>query len=172
MVVWKRFRLRKWSPFSAYTAAERQLPCIRGERKFKTRPKISPQWPAEKQWGASSKPQLDRARSNHMNTLESRIPQASYFWNETRNFAHVRRGRSAGSTAGCFPVISWTFLLNSGKNLDSVLLTFWDLSGAKVCRPCRSRQELSNEYLLAKIGVDTAENEPHKVWRKIQFTIH
>ena len=27
----------------------------------------------------------------------------------------------------------------------------------------RSRQELSNEYLLAKIGVDTAENEPLKV---------
>ena len=25
---------------------------------------------------------------------------------------------------------------------------------------CRSRRELSNAYLLAKIGVDTAENEP------------
>ena len=25
---------------------------------------------------------------------------------------------------------------------------------------CRSRRELSNEYLLAKLGVDTAENEP------------
>ena len=30
----------------------------------------------------------------------------------------------------------------------------------------------SNEYLLAKIGVDTAENEPLEVWGKIQFTIH
>ena len=29
-----------------------------------------------------------------------------------------------------------------------------------MCASCRSRQELSNEYLLAKIGVDTAENEP------------
>ena len=28
---------------------------------------------------------------------------------------------------------------------------------------CRSRRELSNEYLVAKIGVDTAENEPSKV---------
>ena len=28
---------------------------------------------------------------------------------------------------------------------------------------CRSRRELSNEYLLAKIGFDTAENEPPKV---------
>ena len=32
---------------------------------------------------------------------------------------------------------------------------------------CRSRRELSNEYLLAKIGVDTAENEPLEVWVKI-----
>ena len=31
---------------------------------------------------------------------------------------------------------------------------------------CRSRRELSNEYLLAKIGVDTAENEPLEVWGK------
>ena len=37
---------------------------------------------------------------------------------------------------------------------------------------CRSRRELSNEYLLAKIGVDTAENEPLEIWGKIQFTIH
>ena len=32
---------------------------------------------------------------------------------------------------------------------------------------CRSRRELSNEYLLAKIGVDRAENEPLEVWGKI-----
>ena len=37
---------------------------------------------------------------------------------------------------------------------------------------CRSRRELSNEYLLAKIGVDTAENEPLEVWGKIQFIFH
>ena len=28
-----------------------------------------------------------------------------------------------------------------------------------------------NEYLLAKIGVDTAENEPLQVWGVIQFNI-
>ena len=28
---------------------------------------------------------------------------------------------------------------------------------------CRSRRELSNEYLLAKFGFDAAENEPCKV---------
>ena len=33
------------------------------------------------------------------------------------------------------------------------------LTGAKACTSCRSRQELSNEYLLAKIGLDTAEND-------------
>ena len=33
-------------------------------------------------------------------------------------------------------------------------------------------KSFSNEYLLAKIGVDTAENEPLKVWRTIQFIIH
>ena len=37
---------------------------------------------------------------------------------------------------------------------------------------CRSRRELSNEYLLDEIGVDTAESEPLEVWGKIQFTIH
>ena len=30
----------------------------------------------------------------------------------------------------------------------------------------RSRRELSYVYLLAKIGVDTAENEPPEVWGK------
>ena len=37
---------------------------------------------------------------------------------------------------------------------------------------CISRRELSNEYVLTKIGVDTAENEPLEVWVKIQFIIH
>ena len=35
-------------------------------------------------------------------------------------------------------------------------------NGAKECI-CRSRRELSNEYLLAKSGSNTAENEPCKV---------
>ena len=42
-------------------------------------------------------------------------------------------------------------------------------SGAKVCKSCRSGQELSNEYLLAKIGfdTDTAENGPLKVRQQL-----
>ena len=39
-----------------------------------------------------------------------------------------------------------------------------------MCKSCRYRQELSREYLLAKIGVDTAENEPLKVCQKILIT--
>ena len=38
---------------------------------------------------------------------------------------------------------------------------------AKVCKSCRSRQELSNEYLIVKFDFDTAENEPLKVCQKI-----
>ena len=39
---------------------------------------------------------------------------------------------------------------------------------------CRSRRELSNAYLLAKIGVDTAEKEPLEVWgeNSIHYSPH
>ena len=54
------------------------------------------------------------------------------------------------------------------------MLTFWRLSAAKVCKSCRSRQGLSNEYLFIRIRFDTAENEPPEVWRRFyscfQFT--
>ena len=36
------------------------------------------------------------------------------------------------------------------------------LSGAKARKSCSSRQELAKQYLVAKFGVDTAENEPLK----------
>ena len=42
-----------------------------------------------------------------------------------------------------------------------------DSKGAKMCNSCRSRQELSNEDLLANCGVDTAENGPLKVCQKL-----
>ena len=68
------------------------------------------------------------------------------------------------------------------KKFDEIWLNFWmrssgclpealfmvfqlDYKGAEVCDPCRSRQELSNKYLLANIGFDTAENEPPKVFQ-------
>ena len=58
------------------------------------------------------------------------------------------------------------FCRNSNKNakkFDEFLRRFRIWSGAKDCKSCRSRKTLKNEYLLAKIGVDTAENEPSKV---------
>ena len=57
------------------------------------------------------------------------------------------------------------------KQFDENVLNFCEWSGAKEFRSDRSRQELSNEYLIAKIGFDTAENEPLKVWGLIQFNI-
>ena len=42
-----------------------------------------------------------------------------------------------------------------------------DSKGAKVRTSCRFRYELSNEYLLAKFGADTAENGSLKVCQKL-----
>ena len=39
-----------------------------------------------------------------------------------------------------------------------------DLSSREECGNGRSRQALSNEYLIAAIGLDTADNGPIKVW--------
>ena len=49
------------------------------------------------------------------------------------------------------------------NKFDEKTLKYWSLSGAKACKSCRSRQELSNEYLVAKIGVSKAEDEPLKI---------
>ena len=49
-------------------------------------------------------------------------------------------------------------------------LKFRIWSGAKACKSCRSRQELSNERLLAKIGFDTAENGPLKVCQQLAIS--
>ena len=57
-------------------------------------------------------------------------------------------------------VEQWFKLAKKCEKIDENFLNYWGLSGAKACKSCRSRQELSNEYLLAKFGVDTAENEP------------
>ena len=55
------------------------------------------------------------------------------------------------------------FHFHSGKSLDVFLLKFCDLSGAKVCKSCRSRKIQQNEPLVAIGAVDTAENEPQTV---------
>ena len=71
-------------------------------------------------------------------------------------------------------------LASSGGRLPEAFFLVFRLEcqGAKVrfgsflpkthkCKSCRSRQELSNEYLLANFGVDTAENGPVKVCQKL-----
>ena len=58
-----------------------------------------------------------------------------------------------------------TIIVEIAKTLDAFLLRISGLSGEKVRESCRSGQELSNEYLLAKISLDTAENEPLKALR-------
>ena len=50
------------------------------------------------------------------------------------------------------------------ENLEILSSKRCKREGAKVCQSCRSRKMLKNDYLLAKIGFDTAENEPSKVW--------
>jgi hypothetical protein len=51
----------------------------------------------------------------------------------------------------------------NANNFDEKFLKYWGLNGGKTCKSCRSRQELCNEYLLAKFGVDAEENEPYEV---------
>ena len=51
--------------------------------------------------------------------------------------------------------------------LISKCLEKFDFGAVHRSALCRSRRELSNASLLAKIGVDTAENEPLEVWGKI-----
>ena len=48
------------------------------------------------------------------------------------------------------------------EKFDGHLPKYWGLSGAKACKSCRSRQELSNDHLLAKFGFDRTDNEPDK----------
>ena len=51
------------------------------------------------------------------------------------------------------------------KKLSDVLnLKFFDMKYREECGFGRYRQALSNEYLIAAIGLDTADNGPIKVW--------
>ena len=102
------------------------------------------------------------------------------------NFAKIRKF-SANQHFLCFLINFLSVSWNSGQNLSkfcwkitkfwkfrenfrkkckkisrSFWLKFWDLSGAKECKSCRSRKMLQNASCLAIVAVDTAENEPLK----------
>ena len=58
------------------------------------------------------------------------------------------------------------FSLKKFANFGKILANLskkCDFRAAQRSALCRSRQGLSNAYLLAKFGFDTAENEPFKV---------
>ena len=55
-------------------------------------------------------------------------------------------------------------MFHSDKISDQFFPEFWGLSGAKECKSCRSRKILKNAPTLAIVAVDTAENEPLKIW--------
>ena len=54
-------------------------------------------------------------------------------------------------------------LTTFGRISECAVVFLSDSKGAKVCKACSSRQELSREYLLVKCGFDTTENVPLKV---------
>ena len=63
-------------------------------------------------------------------------------------------------------------IFKNDKIVTTFLLKFWDLSGAKVWKSCRSRKSWKNEYLVAIVAVDTAGNGPPKVWRNwIKYSV-
>ena len=66
-------------------------------------------------------------------------------------------------------------------NMPKIRRTFSEIvrseSGAKACKSCRSRQELSTSiyyysvvFSFAKFGFDTAEKEPLKVCQKFKIS--
>ena len=59
------------------------------------------------------------------------------------------------------------FLGRRGAKEAFYLVSRWDSKAAKECKSDRSRQEIFNEYVLAKIDFDTAENEPSKVCEEL-----
>ena len=71
-----------------------------------------------------------------------------------------------------FSFREWNFIFHSPKLCADFLVNFWDWSGAKVWQSCRAWKMLQNAYLDAKIGFETEENEPPKVWRQIFSFFH
>ena len=56
-------------------------------------------------------------------------------------------------------------------NVNDFELVLFGLGGVEVRRSCRSREMLQNEHLLAKIGVDCADNELLKLGGVIELNV-
>ena len=81
------------------------------------------------------------------------------FWNKITECLKIKLQKCK---APCQIDEFWLNAERSGERLPEAFFLVFGLEsqGTKACKYCRSRQELSNEYLLAKFGFDTAENEP------------
>ena len=65
----------------------------------------------------------------------------------------------------CQKFRKFSLLLAKFRLHSSNFLKKCDFRAVQRSALCRSRRELSNAYLLAKFGLDTAENEPSKKFR-------
>ena len=81
------------------------------------------------------------------------------------DFPEFRQNSAEISTKNNSFSLNFSNILQQSENFakDCRKSKKWVWSGAKVCHSSRSRKMLQNEYLVAKIGFDTAENEPSKV---------
>ena len=96
----KLFRLRKWSPFSAYSWFSKGKPWVfKGERKVKRKENFPYHTHCKKQQDASSKISSKWKSHNHVNTLESIIPLVTRFWGMLAFCAHVARSVRQGHAA-------------------------------------------------------------------------
>ena len=84
---------------------------------------------------------------------------------ESNSSTYVRKTTNSSGNPTFCGICAKNKKSSKNVNVDENLLNCWDWSGAKECTSCRSRKTLKNEHLLAKIGVDIAENEPEVlVW--------
>ena len=88
----KRFRLRKWSPFSAYSWFDISKHWVfEGERKVKKKRKFPLHTHWKEQQDASSTIPTSWKCHKHMNTLESIIPLVTRFWGKLAFCGQVAR---------------------------------------------------------------------------------
>ena len=58
-------------------------------------------------------------------------------------------------------------VLSTSIHFHYVIFNFSSVLPKDACKSDRSRQVLSNDYLFAKIGFDTAENDPSTVCQEL-----
>ena len=126
---------------------------------------------------AKTKRQPKRSQDNGYSTKGTQISSAYSFVILAILFAAPFHRSSKWLAARCLLASRFLVFFLFGVVLARLLFPQFSHMDSKAVQRsalCRSRRELSNEYLLAKIGVDTAENEPLEVWgeNSIQYSLH